>query len=55
MRLSYFRYALKTAANPRKLFSEAVQELQLTPRFKSLLEQFIPATKKQDPVESLTT
>ncbi len=55
MRLSYFRYALKAAANPRKLFSEAVQKLQLTPRFKSLLEQFIPSTKNQDPVESLTT
>jgi Family of unknown function (DUF5519) len=54
MRLSYFRYALKAAANPRKLFLEAVQELQLTPRFKSLLEQLIPSTKKQDPVDSLT-
>jgi len=27
MRLSYFRYALKTAAYPRKLFSEATEEL----------------------------
>jgi hypothetical protein len=29
MRLSYFRYALKTAADPWKLFAEANQELQL--------------------------
>jgi hypothetical protein len=48
MRLSYFRYALKTAANPRELFAEASQELQLTARFKSLLEQFVPLTKMLD-------
>jgi hypothetical protein len=41
MRLSYFRYALKPASDPRKLFTEASLELQLTPRFKSLLEQFV--------------
>jgi hypothetical protein len=54
MRLSYFRYALKTAADPRKLFAEANQELQLTDRFKTLLEQFIPSTKIEDLVEPLT-
>jgi hypothetical protein len=48
MRLSYFRYALKTAADPRELFEEASRELRLTARFKSLLEQFVPLTKKQD-------
>jgi len=45
MRLSYFRYALKAAADPRELFAEASQELQLSARFKSLLEQFVPLTK----------
>jgi len=45
MRLSYFRYALKAAADPRELFAEANQELQLNARFKSLLEQFVPLTK----------
>src|SRR5437899_10330178 len=45
MRLSYFRYALKAAPDPRELFSEASQELQLTARFKALLEQFVPLTK----------
>jgi hypothetical protein len=48
MRLSYFRYALKVAVDPRELFAEASQELQLTARFKSLLEQFLPLTKNQD-------
>src|SRR3984893_14880051 len=45
MRLSYFRYAMKADADPRKLFGEVSQELQLTARFKSLLEQFVPLTK----------
>jgi hypothetical protein len=48
MRLSYFRYALKTAAVPRELIAEASRELQLTARFKSLLQQFVPPNKKQD-------
>jgi len=48
MRLSYFRYALKTAADPRELFAEASRELQLTAGFKSLLEQFVRPLKKQD-------
>lgn len=48
MRLSYFRYALKTAANPHELFAEASRELQLTARFKSLLEPFLPATKSEE-------
>ena len=48
MRLSYFRYALKKAADPRELFAEASRELQLTDGFKSLLEQFVPPLKKQD-------
>jgi hypothetical protein len=47
MRLSYFRYALKAAADPRELFAEATRELQLTARFKSLLEQFVPLSKTQ--------
>ena len=40
MRLSYFRYMLKTAADPGELFEEASRELRLNARFKSLLEQF---------------
>jgi hypothetical protein len=47
MRLSYFRYALKTAADPRELFAEASRELQLTAPFHALLEQFVPAAKHE--------
>ena len=54
MRLSYFRYALKSARDPRKMFAEASEELQLTGRFKSLLEPFVPATKSEDLAEALT-
>jgi hypothetical protein len=46
MRFSYFRYALKPACDSRTLFAEATRELQLTPRFRSLLEQFV--AKNQD-------
>jgi hypothetical protein len=46
--LSYFRYALKTADDPRELFAEARRELQLTAQFTSLLEQFVPLTKNQN-------
>ena len=45
MRLSYFRYALKTATDPYELFAEASRELQLTAPFNSLLEQFVPVAK----------
>ena len=54
MRLSYFRCALKSAAEPRKLFSEATEELQLSAQCKSLLEQFIPSRKNQELPEPLT-
>jgi hypothetical protein len=40
MRLSYFRYALKTTADPRKLLEHESQQLRLSPRFKLLLEPF---------------
>lgn len=54
MRLSYFRYALKTAPDPWKLFTEASEELQLPDRFKSLLEAFLPATKSQGLTEPIS-
>ena len=46
MRLSYLRYALKTATDPQKLFEQESEELRLSPRFKSLLEPFVPKTPK---------
>jgi hypothetical protein len=42
MRLSYLRYALKTASDPRRVLDEYSEELQLTSRLKSLLEPFVP-------------
>jgi hypothetical protein len=51
MRLSYLRYALKTSTDPQKLFEQESEELRLSPRFKSLLEPFVPKTPKQVPAE----
>lgn len=45
MRLSYFRYALKTAVDPHELFAEASRELRLTAPFNAFLEQFVPGAK----------
>jgi len=47
MRLSYLRYALKTSTDPQELFEEESKQLGLNPRFKVLLEAFIPKTPKQ--------
>jgi hypothetical protein len=41
MRLSYLRYALKTAADPLRLLEQESEELGLSPQFKSLLEPFL--------------
>jgi len=46
MRLSYLRYALKSASDPRKLFEQESGDLHLSPRFKSLLEPFVPKAKQ---------
>lgn len=53
MRLSYLRYALKEATDPRSLFEHESAELRLSPRFKSLLEPFVPTTKAAVPTEPL--
>jgi Family of unknown function (DUF5519) len=47
MRLSYLRYALKTALDAHEMFERESVELRLNPRFKSLLESFIPKPAKQ--------
>ncbi len=44
MRLSYLRYALKTASDPHELLKRACEELRLSPQFKTLLEPFARAT-----------
>ncbi len=42
MRLSYLRYTLKMAADPRGLLEHESEELHLSPQFRSLLEPFLP-------------
>jgi hypothetical protein len=42
MRLSYLRYALKIASDPRRVLDEYSEELQLSSKLKSLLEPFVP-------------
>ena len=42
MRLSYLRYRLKTASDPRRCLDEESEELQLSPPLKSLFEPFLP-------------
>jgi luciferase-like monooxygenase len=54
MRLSYLRYALKTATDPRKTFEHESEHLHLSDRYKSLLEVFIPISAKQIRVEPIS-
>jgi len=53
MRLSYLRYALKTSTDPQKLFEEESRELGLSPRFKLLLEPFVPKAPKHVSAEAV--
>ena len=41
MRLSYLRYALKTASDPQRMLEQESNELHLSTEFKSLLERFV--------------
>ena len=54
MRLSYLRYELKATPDPRKLFDQESEELRLNPRFKSLLEPFVPKKVKQVSAETIS-
>jgi hypothetical protein len=49
VRLSYLRYALKSASDPRKMFEREIEELHLSLRFRSLLEPFVPKTRNKLP------
>jgi hypothetical protein len=42
MRVSYLRYALKTASDPRGMLEQEAEELHLSPQFRALLEKFVP-------------
>ena len=54
MRLSYLRYALKTSTDPQKLFEQESEELNLSPKFKLLLEPFMPKTATYVSAEALS-
>jgi Family of unknown function (DUF5519) len=54
MRLSYVRYALKTANDPRGLLEQESEELHLSAKFRSLLEPFVPNTANHAPAEPLS-
>lgn len=41
MRLSYLRYALKTASDSRRMLDEYAEQMHLSPQLKSLLEPFV--------------
>jgi hypothetical protein len=53
MRLSYLRYALKTAADPQTLLERESEQLHLGPRFKSLLAAFLPRSAKRASAEGV--
>jgi len=54
MRLSYLRYLLKTATDPRGLLEHESEALNLSRRFRSLLEPFVPRTANRVSSEPLT-
>jgi hypothetical protein len=47
MRLSYLRYALKSATDPPALLRRESEDLRLSAEITSLLEKFIPSRTKQ--------
>ena len=55
LRMSYLRYALKTASDPRRFCEQECEQLPLSPNFKSLLEKFIPVKSSQALGEPLLT
>lgn len=54
MRLSYLRYALKTASDPGGLLERESEELGLSPNLRSLLQQHLPTKAANVTREPLT-
>ncbi len=54
MRLSYLRYALKTASDPRGMLEQESEELHLSPEFRSLCERFVPQAANHSATEPLS-
>ena len=53
LRLSYLRYAMKAAPDPRELLDQQSQELDLSPHYRSLLKALLPATATRVSSEQL--
>jgi hypothetical protein len=51
---SYLRYSLKADADPHGLIERECRNLNLSPHFRSLLEQFVPATASRASAEQLS-
>lgn len=54
MRLSYLRYALKTASDPSAMLEQESAELNLNAEFKALLERFVPPSGARVSAEALS-
>ena len=54
MRLSYLRYTMKTATDPHEMLAEESQQLHLSPKFRLLLERFLPLKANRVSIESHT-
>jgi hypothetical protein len=54
MRLSYLRYALKTATDPHKLLEQESEQLHLSFQLKALLGPFVPRTANHGSTEPLS-
>ena len=54
MRLSYLRYALKSASDPRGMLQHEGDVLRLTSQFRSLMEKFVPGTANHAAPETLS-
>jgi hypothetical protein len=55
LRLSYLRYAMKAAPDPRELLDRQSQELDLSPHFRSLLKPLLPVKATLVSIERPTT
>lgn len=54
LRLSHLRYALKTASDARRMLERESEELGLSPRLRSLLEQHVPTRPECATADPLT-
>jgi hypothetical protein len=54
MRLSYLRYALKTASNPSGMLEHESEALGLSPHLMSLLQQHLPTKAERGTADALT-